>query len=65
MGKYINNSEKTNVYNRVKQGTKFNSVKTYINGIISSKITNEQRIQNQLKHQQKIDTKKNKIGTKP
>jgi hypothetical protein len=47
VGKYINNSEKTNVYNRVKQGTKFNSVKTYINGIISSKITNEQRIQNQ------------------
>src|SRR6056300_1439713 len=47
VGKYINNSEKTNVYNRVKQGTKFNNVKTYINGIVSTKITNEQRIQNQ------------------
>jgi hypothetical protein len=47
VGKYINNSEKTNVYNRVKRGTKFNNVKTYINGIVSTKITNEQRVQNQ------------------
>ena len=47
VSKYINNSEKTSAYNKVKQGTKFNNVKTYINGIISSKITNEQRIQNQ------------------
>ena len=47
VSKYINNSEKTSAYNKVKQGTKFNNVKTYINGIVSSKITNEQRIQNQ------------------
>ena len=47
VSKYINNSEKTNAFNRVKRGTKFNNVKTYINGIVSTKITNEQRIQNQ------------------
>jgi hypothetical protein len=47
VSKYINNSEKTSAYNKVKQGTKFNNVKTYINGIVSSKITNEQRVQNQ------------------
>jgi hypothetical protein len=47
VSKYINNSEKTNAYNRVKRGTKFNNVKTYINGIVSIKITNEQRFQNQ------------------
>jgi hypothetical protein len=47
VSKYINNSEKTNAYNRVKRGTKFNDVKTYINGIVSVKITNEQRFQNQ------------------
>lgn len=47
VSKYINNSEKTSAYNRVKQGTKFNNVKTYINGIVSTKITNEQRVQNQ------------------
>src|SRR5210317_1625749 len=47
VSKYINNSEKTNAFNRVKRGTKFNNVKTYINGIVSTKITNEQRVQNQ------------------
>src|SRR5210317_1925531 len=47
VSKYINNSEKTNAFNRVKRGTKFNNVKTYINGIVSKKITNEKRIQNQ------------------
>ena len=47
VSKYINNSEKTNVYNRIKRGTKFNNVKTYINGIVSTKITNAQRIENQ------------------
>src|SRR6056300_1419252 len=47
VSKYINNSEKTNAINRVKRGTKFNNVKTYINGIVSTKITNEQRVQNQ------------------
>ena len=47
VSKYINNSEKTNAFNRVKRGTKFNNVKTYINGIVSIKITNEQRFQNQ------------------
>src|SRR6056300_46542 len=47
VSKYINNSEKTNAFNRVKRGTKFNNVKTYINDIVSTKITNEQRIQNQ------------------
>ena len=47
VSKYINNSQKTNAFNRVKRGTKFNNVKTYINGIISTKITNEQRLQNQ------------------
>ena len=47
VSKYINNSEKANVYNRIKRGTKFNNVKTYINGIVSTKITNAQRIENQ------------------
>ena len=47
VSKYINNAQKTNAFNRVKRGTKFNNVKTYINGIISTKITNEQRLQNQ------------------
>jgi len=47
VSKYINNKQKTNAFNRVKQGTKFNNVKTYINGIVSTKITNEQRVQNQ------------------
>ena len=47
VSKYINNSEKTNAYNRIKRGTKFNNVKTYINGIVSTKITNAQRIENQ------------------
>jgi len=47
VSKYINNSEKVSAYNKVKQGIKFNNVKTYINGIVSTKITNEQRIQNQ------------------
>ena len=47
VSKYINNTEKTNAFNRVKRGTKFNNVKTYINGIVSTKITNEQRVQNQ------------------
>jgi hypothetical protein len=47
VSKYINNSEKVSAYNKVKQGIKFNNVKTYINGIVSIKITNEQRFQNQ------------------
>ena len=47
VSKYINNSEKGNAQNRIKRGVKFNNVKTYINGIVSTKITNAQRIENQ------------------
>ena len=56
MSNYINNSQKTNAFNKVKRGIKFDDVKTYINGIISGKVSNADQIE-----RRKIKLEQNRV----
>ena len=53
---YINNSQKTNALNKVKRGMKIGDVKTYINGIISGKVSNAEQIE-----RRKIKLEQNRV----
>ena len=58
VSKYINNTQKTNAYNKIRKGVNFNSVQKYINGIISTKISNEEAEQ---RRKMKIEYNRNEL----